>query len=424
MKQKITLLIVCIAWVTSTQAQHKVYTLEECRALALVHNTRMKTSHLAIESAEQGRKQALTAYFPTIDMIGTAFQADKGTAELTLAPDKKLSMMKNGVTAGVTALLPVFAGGRIANGSKMARLEEEMARYKLRQSSEEVSLTVEHYYWQLVNFRSRLTTVELMEELTSTVYREVKQAVDAGVKNRNELLQVQLRRDRIAANRLQVENSMQTSRMLLAQYIGVLADSLEVVQPTFSSLLAPESIYTSHEEALPGTTTSQLLNKQVEMAKLQKKLVLGGYLPSVSVGGGYLYHNLLDTNHSFGILMATVSVPLSGWWGGSHELKKQQLNVRSVEYNRDDTCERLLIRMQQLYNDLNETYKLVKIAEKSIETAMENVRLSQNEYQAGTSTLSEWLDAQALLQDSYDQLTDSYTTYLIQQMEYLQATGR
>ena len=407
MKQKITLLIVCIAWVTSTQAQHKVYTLEECRALALVHNTRMKTSHLAIESAEQGRKQALTAYFPTIDMIGTAFQADKGTAELTLAPDKKLSMMKNGVTAGVTALLPVFAGGRIANGSKMARLEEEMARYKLRQSSEEVSLTVEHYYWQLVNFRSRLTTVELMEELTSTASAYFIYKVRW-----------------IAANRLQVENSMQTSRMLLAQYIGVLADSLEVVQPTFSSLLAPESIYTSHEEALPGTTTSQLLNKQVEMAKLQKKLVLGGYLPSVSVGGGYLYHNLLDTNHSFGILMATVSVPLSGWWGGSHELKKQQLNVRSVEYNRDDTCERLLIRMQQLYNDLNETYKLVKIAEKSIETAMENVRLSQNEYQAGTSTLSEWLDAQALLQDSYDQLTDSYTTYLIQQTEYLQATGR
>ena len=80
--------------------------------------------------------------------------------------------------------------------------------------------------------------------------------------------------------------------------------------------------------------------------------------------------------------------------------------------------------MQKLWNELEEAYKQVKLSEESIATAEENVRLSTAYYQAGTETLSDLLDAQSLLQQSRDQYTDDYTSYLIKRTQYLQATGQ
>ena len=75
--------------------------------------------------------------------------------------------------------------------------------------------------------------------------------------------------------------------------------------------------------------------------------------------------------------------------------------------------------MRKLWNELEESYKQVKLSEESIATAEENVRLNTD-----TVTLSDLLDAQSLLQQSRDQYTGDYTAYLIKRTEYLQATGR
>jgi len=80
--------------------------------------------------------------------------------------------------------------------------------------------------------------------------------------------------------------------------------------------------------------------------------------------------------------------------------------------------------MQKLWNELEESYKQVKLSEESIATAEENVRLSTAYYQAGTETLSDLLDAQSLMQQSRDQYTEDYMNYQIKRTQYLQATGQ
>ena len=56
--------------------------------------------------------------------------------------------------------------------------------------------------------------------------------------------------------------------------------------------------------------------------------------------------------------------------------------------------ELLLVQMRKLWNELEESYKQVKLSEESIATAEENVRLNTDYYKAGTVTLSDLLDAQ------------------------------
>lgn len=48
-------------------------------------------------------------------------------------------------------------------------------------------------------------------------------------------------------------------------------------------------------------------------------------LPTLAVGAGYMYDNLMDNSHPFAIGFVSLSVPVSGWWGGSHAVKRQKL---------------------------------------------------------------------------------------------------
>ena len=419
-----SLLCLLLVPALSVEAQRSL-TLEECSQLALENNARMKNARLDVKGAEEVRKEAFTKYFPSISATGGAFTSDNGMAELALVPGLlEMTMAKNGVMGGVTAVQPVFAGGQILNNNKLAALAVEVSRYQMKQSENEVLLTVEQYYWLHVSLQEKRKTVSLLETLIDNLYKDVEASVRAGVANRNELLQVQLKKNSIASDRLKVDNNLRLSKMLLSQYIGLPEDDFTVQATLQEPLPSPETYRIDLMSALPTTVAYKLLDKNVEASRLQYKLKVGQNLPSVGIGAGYMYHNILDTDHSFGMIFATVSVPLTDWWGGSHAIRKQKLQLKAAEYTRQDTNEKLLLQMQKLWNELEEAYKQAKISEESVKTAEENVRLSTDYYQVGTETLSDLLNAQSLLQQSRDQYTDDYTNYLIKRTEYLQATGR
>lgn len=407
----------------SAEAQ-QLLTLEECSRLALENNAKMKNARLDVKGSEESRKEAFTKYFPTISATGGAFASDNGMAEMVLMPGMEMTLAKNGLMGGVTALQPIFAGGQIWNSNKLAALAVEVSRYQMKQSENEVALTVEQYYWQQVSLQEKRKTISIIESLIDNLYKDVEVAVKAGVANRNELLQVQLKKNSIASDRLKIENNLRLSKMVLAQYIGLPEDDFTIQNALQEALPSPETYRVDPLTALPSTVEYQLLDKNIEANRLQYKLKVGQHMPSVGVGAGYMYHNILDTDHSFGMVFASVSIPLTGWWGGSHAIKKQKLQLKAAEYTRQNSNEQLLIRMQKLWNELEESYKQVNLSEESIRTAEENVRLSTDYYHAGTETLSDLLDAQSLLQQSRDLYTEDYTNYLIRRTQYLQATGR
>lgn len=409
----------------ATASAQRTFTLDECLEQALSNNVRMRNAENEIRMAEHDRKNAFTRYFPSVSASGGGFIANKGLMELNMGPDMSMSMMKDGVVGGVSATLPLFAGGQIVNGNKLAKVSEEVSRTRYRLSENEVRLTTENYYWQVVTLKEKLRTLEVVEARLDTLTRDVEAAVQAGVTTRNDLLQVQLRQNEIKSNRLNVENALALSRKLLAQYMGMGLDSVDVAYAMEGRLPEePAGLFLPPESALPRTGEYDLLRQNLEATRLQKKIAVGKNLPTVAIGGGYYYDDLLDVGMDFWVGFATVSVPLSGWWGGSHDIKKQKLQVKNAENQLNDQSEMLMIRMRQSWNDLNDAYKQVGIALTSIDQATENLRMQSDYYAAGTCTMSDLLDAQTLFQQSRDKYVEAYAQYEVKKREYLQATGR
>lgn len=401
----------------------QAYSLAQCKKLALENNARMKNARLEVSSARQTKEEAFTNFFPSLSASALGYNANQPLVEANLG-GMPLALLKNGIVGDITVTQPLFAGGQIVNGNKLAQLGVEVSRFKQEQSEKEVLLTTEVYYWQIISLNEKLKTLAIVEQLVNSLYKDVDAAVKAGVKNRNDLLQVQLRKNSVASDRLQLENGLKLSRMLLGQYVGIKADSLSIEPISFDEPASPERLRTDHGAALLTTPEYQLLAKNVEANRLQQKITVGKYLPTVGIGASYMYDDLMDKDNTTAMVFAKVSVPISDWWGGSHAIKKQKFQTMMAQNEQRNNSDLLLIQMQKLWNDVEESYKQVKLAEESVVTATENVRLNTNYYQAGTTTLSDLLDSQLLLQQSRNQHTDAYTQYLIKQTQYLQATGR
>ena len=425
----------------------QTYTLEQILDSARQNNIAIRNAQLDIEASHQQRKEVFTKYFPSISASGLWFRANKYMAETkidlsenmspelgaalaqalpaealaALANPISVTMMKKGALASIIATQPVFAGGQIINGNKLARLGEEVSALQLQLSENEVQHTAEEYFWQLISLQEKMKTVDAASALLADIAKDVNVALQAGVALRNDLLQVQLRQNDIDSQKLKLQNGLSLVRMLLAQYCG-LRDTTFSLQASIDES-TPLPLHQDHQQALLTTTEYQLLGKQVEAARLQKKMELGKNLPSVAVGAGYTYHNLLEEDQTFGMVFATINIPITDWWGGSHAIKRRKLQQQKAEQELADHAELLEIKMQKAWNDVQEASQQLIIAQRGIEQAEENLRLNRNCYQAGTIRMSDLLEAQLLYQQACDKKTDAFAAYQNKSLEYRLATN-
>lgn len=437
-----------IALGCSISVSAQTYTLEQLKDAALRNNITVRNAQRSVEAAQQQRKEAFTKFFPNVSGTGLWFNANKGMAQTTVNPSEimspeigaslaqifppealaalanpiSISMMKNGTIGSLMALQPVFAGGQIINGNKLAKVGEDVSRLQLQLSENEVEKTTEQYFWQLVSLQEKMKTINAVDTLLADIHKDVDVAVRAGVAMRNDLLQVQLRQNDVESQRLKLQNGISIVRMLLAQYCGLDQTEFTLDYQTELSSHLPQK--QDHSQALLGTAEYQLLGKQVEATSLQKKMTVGQNLPSIAVGAGYNYHNLLENDHTFGMVFATVSVPITDWWGGSHAIKRKKIEYQKAVDEQHDKAQLLQIRMQNAWNNVEEARQQLDIAKRSIEQAEENLRLNRNFYRAGTSKMSDLLEAQLLYQQSLDRRTDAYADYQNKLLEYRQATGQ
>lgn len=413
------------------------YTLEQCRNLALEHHVKMRNGALDVQIAAQTSKEAFTHYFPQIAATGALFRTSTPMlqADIALPPLPALAalgipgnfpfeMLDRGTMAGVTALQPIFAGGQIVNSNKLARIGRDVSTLQLQLTENEVAATTEKYFWQLVALKEKLQTIGVVEAQLNELHTSVCTAVEAGISTRNDLLRVELQQQRLTSDRLRVENGIRVTKLLLRHQTGIEERDFEIAFDDFGQLASPLDYYLSPEEGLDRRAESQLLDAQVDAARYRKRLALGRNLPSVGVGAGYFYHDLTSKDTDFGMVFASVSVPISGWWGGSHDMKRERLRQQQAENDREDARAMMLVEIESKWNDLQEAYSQIEVAARSIASAEENLRLNNDYYEAGTVSLTDLLDAQTLLQQSRDQRTDACTTYCEKVTAYLQATGR
>lgn len=426
MKTLIYAAMLCASFCPAAAQNDSTLSLQQCIDMAVANNAAMKTAANNTEAARQQRREAFTKYFPEISAQGFGFRTHNYVLQYNALDLLKIELIKHGAMAGVQALQPIFMGGQIVNGNQLAKVGEVVAELQAAQTACEVKVTAEKYYWQLATLKATKTTLATGLELLDTLSRQVEVAVDAGIVTSNELLKVRLQRNEFASKMVDLDNGIKLSRMVLSQYVGA-----PFTSPVDIDACVPDSVppyplelHLDPAEALPHTNDYRLLVNRVKAKKLEKRMEVGKNLPSVLGGAGWYYHNVLEQGHNYGALMLAVNIPISGWWGGSHAIKRKELEVTNAKLELENLSDMLRINMQNKWDDLTAAHRKMEIAAQAIEQSAENLRLNREFYDAGTGTITDLLDAQTLSQEAKNKYIAAYGDFRTAIADYLAATGR
>ena len=430
-----------------TASAQQVLSLQQVKEQALAHNISIRTAEDAVREAREQKKEAFANYFPQVSATGMGFKTNTdmlktsiNTASLLpsslatalppalagmIPPTLSFSMLDRGLMAGVAAVQPVFAGGRIINGNKLARAGVEASEIQKQISENNVELTATQYYWQIISLKEKQRTLDAVDAMLRQLEHDATMAVKAGVGMRNDLLQVQLRQNEVESSRIKLDNGLRLARRVLAQYIGAEGE-IDVNDTVNTASMPPFLIQeVNNDDAVAATPEYKLLQKNVEVTRLQKQMEIGKNLPSIGIGATYSHYNMAEgMKNTFGMVFATVTVPISQWWGGAHAIKRRQIAEDVARRQLADNRQLLAIRIQKNRDDVNDAYKQLAIDRKGIEQSEENLRLNRNFYQTGTVTMNNLLDAQQKYQQCRDRYTEAYAAWQIKIVEYEQSIGR
>lgn len=449
---KKTILPACIAAVLAcclpASAQEIRLTLEECREMAMQNNSSVVGAALDLKAAEFQKQEAFAEYFPRVSVMGFGFLTFDPLLEIgvkdifgnndfsnnlqgiidSYAPmygiSPYYSTMSQGYLAGISVMQPLFAGGRIVNGNRLASLGVEAAR--LQQSVQHRSTVeeIDGYYNQVVSLQEKQQTLDGFLEFVDTLYRDVSAAYNAGLVTEDDLLQVTLNRNQLRSSQVQLQNGIRLAKMNLLNSIGkdytvisanasdehpyidsiVLADSDSIPMP-------PEHYYADEESVAASMEETRLLELQVEAAELQKKMALGEALPQVAVGATYGYYDFMDKGNFNGLAFATVQIPISQWGKTSAQMKRLQTQVDKAASQRDYLQSQLILSVRQKWVELTSSWDQYQLSLDSESAAEASFGRVKRNYEAGRVTLSELLQSQANLRQAADARTEALNAY-------------
>ncbi len=444
-KMSVIILMVMVPLLLST-SQAQTISLDSCKKLALQNNRRIKDAELQLQASQQQKQEVLTQFFPKVSVSAFALRSADylmklETPQMNLPvwdgkdprqllnptqfayfPALSIGLLDYMNTAAVTVAMPVYAGGRIRRGYKLAKLGEEVNVYRKAMTREEVLSRAEDLFWTLQSLSQKEMTLKSYKLLLDSLYRDVNNYSNAGLAQQNDVLKVHLKQNELKINSLKLKNGINITKRALCQHIGLVYDSSLCFTAPLDSQFA-FLVFQEPEQMVKNRNEYLLLNKAVEVKQVQKKLAIGEFLPQLSLVGAGLTYDIMNktTNNALG--MINLNIPITDWWAGSHKIKRQQIEVEQAESSLQENTEMLVLQIRQAADEVEETHYQIEVSKVSVEQAMENLRISQDQYKAGLIGISDLLEAEAIVQQAKDNLIDAHCQFRIKLAKYKLMTG-
>ena len=437
MRQRINIFVLGFCLLVAPALSAQTLTLDSCLALARKNNVQLRTSKLDIEHAREVKRQVFTKYFPQVNLTGLGYMSAQPLIHFGLEDiesndmrellediyelvstdsdvKKEMSLMKKGASGSVMVAQPIYAGGRIITGNKLAQIGVEAAELQADMKERDIIENIESTYYLVTGLQQKVATVTAALNLIDSLDRTVQLALDNGLVTRSDALQLQLKRNEMLANQQQLASGIRLAKRLLCNQIGVeYSDNMVFVDPDLSDEDDP-GVQWSILQTPSSRPEIRLLQLSVDAEKLKRRLTLGETLPQLALIGSVYYGNIIkSTPAGNALVLLSLSVPLTGWWETSHKLKQHDIRISEARLQQEYLNNMMSLEEEKAYRDMMDARMLLKSDSSALEIAQENYRLTSLNYEAGMATISDALHAHALLLQAQNAITDRHTTYSV-----------
>lgn len=419
-------------------------TLDECIRLAKEHNKKIEAAEHGLRAALYDVRGARANFFPSFSVTGTGLYSN---ADGGLGIDGGMLPVvgTDGVPTGAGAWFPglnidykigwvygasikmeqpLFTGGKITAGYRMAKTGQELAFQNKRLTESEVIVETARSYANAVRVDGLLQVATAYHTLLTELMRSVEQAQIQGMAPQNDVLTVRVKLNESELALRRAENGIRLATMNVCHYIGrPLTDSIRIESQL------PEIKYSIGAGDISERPEHRMLEQKSELERYRLKMAQSERRPQIGLFGQYGYLNGVDLNGkkllSDGVFMVgvQVSVPIFHFNQHTNKVRAAKARYAQTVAEQKDADELLSLELKQTENNLDEALLELRLAEATVEVADENLRAGQARYKVGMELLSDLLEAQAMWSQAQQTLVESKINCYLRWLECRKASG-
>lgn len=408
--------------------------MQQAVDLALQHSRKLKASAADERIMTSMRRETFSGFLPQVSVNGYLVDQSMApnvynSAGDTMARNYQLPGMNRFQDLNVTAMWPIFSGGRTYYGYKAAGARAEAATQMLRGSEVEVAMQARLDYIAVVREQENARVTGNLLKQTEERLRLSRDEFDAGRVAWVNVLRDQAELANVVQMDTMARNQADLAFISLKTTVGVdLASSITLSEP-LRYVATAVSVREGVEQALASHPDVQALAKQVEASVSEVRASYGRYLPEVSATWMYDWAKMHNWDgptespqgQSVGLVM---TIPLFDGF-------MRENAIRTARARQEKAREQLALARQQVAKEVNQAALMLATAEKNVEAskkgleqAEEQFRITQERYASGRGIQLEVLDAQTAVTrarfNSVAALADHQTALAM----WLKATGR
>ena len=428
--------------------------MDSCRALALTNNKDLLISHEKINAAHYQRKAAFTNYLPNFSATGAYMRNQKEFSLLNndqkaalsglgsnlagpigqaatgiiatypeLAPlisslsgslpaaldqvgnslvDALRTDTRNVYAGAITLTQPLYMGGKIRAYNKITKYAEELARQQHNGGMQEVIMSTDQAYWQVISLVNKKKLAEGYLKLLQQLDRDVEKMIAEGVATKADGLSVRVKVNEAEMTLTKVEDGLSLARMLLCQLCGLdLSSPITLADENMENIpLIPTDTHFDLSTAYENRPEIRSLELATQIYKQKVNVTRAEHLPSIALMGNYMvtnpsvfnsFENKFKGMWNVGVM---VQLPIWHWGEGIYKTKAAKAEARIAQYQLQDAREKIELQVNQAAFKVNEAGKKLVMASKNMEKAEENLRYATLGFREGVIATSNVLEAQ------------------------------
>lgn len=324
-------------------------------------------------------------------------------------------------TATLTAVQPIFTGGKLYAAKKFASDDRQSSEIELVSASNETVQETVNNYLAVVLLQNIVKTRRDVLEGINRHKSDAEKLYKQGLIANYHLLRAEVAVADAERNLSDDINKLELSLIALKNTLGIAEDQPLQITDTLIYSAIKDSIASFQESALMNQPLLRLIDKKKSAASDKYIAERAGLFPTLAAFGKYEmypeYLSSLEPRWAVGLQLRL------NLFNGFRDYSRIQTAVhlkREVNYIEADAKKKINLWVNKSYRDVNNARIRYQKLDRTIALAKENLRLNEKRFQSGMGTSLEVIDAQLSLEkneieslnslyDYYKALTDLYT---------------
>ncbi|MEC7902165.1 MAG: TolC family protein [Candidatus Neomarinimicrobiota bacterium] len=417
-----------IIFITISFCYAQNYSLEQAVEVALQNKEALKASALELNASKQDIRSSYSGILPSVRITGSTTEST--FPEQAIGFNQSSGEILNNVSSITSASSSfsitqnIYDGGIWWNNIRLAKNNFRITEQFDRQIKTNIIRNVHFAYFnylkaiQLLDV-SRSNLMSSQQQLTL-----VQQQYDLGSAKKTDLLKAEVRFGQARIDVITNDASVKSAYRNLKNAMGLISSdqdfTIEEVEKPLELIPEFETGFELVQKFNPSVKAKQY---QIMSAKLNTKLARGSRLPviSLSASSSGADENLGDAiSNSYGDKQRTnaslsISIPIYTGNSISSRIQKAKISVDKQESEYLTQLEDLSVQLEDYLDQLNNYIEVIPINETVLESAEEDLKLSQVRYSQGSTTILEVLNAQVSVVQARSSLVRSKYDAFIQQ---------